>query len=126
VQTLRAAYEAFNRADIPAVLGAFDEQIEWMEPGGGKAPRGTFRGSQSVANDVFSAIPAHYDEFQCQPESFMDAADGRVVVSGRFRGRSKGGQALDAPFVHVWQMRGGKAAKFEHYVDAEPWARAWG
>ena len=40
VAVIRAAYEAFNRADIPAVLGAFDEQIEWTEPGGGKAHAG--------------------------------------------------------------------------------------
>lgn len=33
VAVIRAEYEAFNRAYIPAVLGAFDEQIEWTAPG---------------------------------------------------------------------------------------------
>ena len=46
VSTMRNAYEAFNRADIPAVLEAFDPQIEWHEPGGGSAPQGTFQRSR--------------------------------------------------------------------------------
>ncbi len=64
VSTMRAAYEAFNRGDIPAVLAAFDPAIEWHEPGGGRAPRGTFRGAESVARDVFAAVPANFDEFR--------------------------------------------------------------
>jgi len=126
VGTMRAAYEAFNRGDVPTVLQALDEQIEWIEPGGGNAPRGTFGGPSSVANDVFSVVPQHFDEFAAQPETFIDAADGALVVVGRFRGRSKSGQTLDVPFAHVWQMRNGKATRFANYVEAEPWARAWG
>jgi ketosteroid isomerase-like protein len=126
VGVIREAYEAFNRADIPAVLGAFDEQIAWTEPGGGKAPRGTFRGPASVANDVFATVPQQFTEFQAQAERFIDAADGRLVVTGTFRGRSKDGETLDTPFAHVWQMRNGKATSFEQYVAAEPWTRAWG
>jgi uncharacterized protein len=125
VNTMRKAYEAFNRSDIQAVLAAFDTQIEWHEPGGGRAPKGTFRGPQGVAKDVFGTIPVNFEEFKAETEYFIDGAD-HVVVTGRFRGRSKGGQQLDAPFAHVWTMRNGKAAIFHHYVDATPWARAWG
>ncbi len=125
VATMRQAYEAFNRGDIPAVLGAFDEQIEWYEPGGGNAPRGTFRGSQSVANDVFATVPQHFDEFTAQPEQFIDSGE-YLVVTGRFRGRAKSGQSLDTPFAHVWRMRGGKAVSFQNHMDAAAWTRAWG
>ena len=124
VETLRGGYEAFNRADIPAVLGLFDPAIEWQEPGGGRAPRGTFRGVESVGRDVFAAVPRHFDEFRAEPERFIDAG-AHVAVLGRFRGRSKGGRALDAPFVHVWTMRDGKAARFDNHVEAEPWTAAW-
>ncbi len=122
---MRRACETFNRADIPAVLTAFDPAIEWHEPGGGRAPQGTFRGPESVANDVFGAVPETFDEFRAEPDTFIDAGD-HVVVTGRFRGRAKGGGVLDAPFAHVWEMRNGKAARFQHYVDSDPWARAWG
>ncbi len=125
VSTMRAAYEAFNRGDIPAVLAAFDPAIEWHEPGGGRAPRGTFRGAESVARDVFAAVPANFDEFRAEAAEFIDASE-RLVVTGRFRGRNKGGQPLDTPFAHVWEMRGGKAASFHNYIDAAAWQAAWG
>ena len=124
VTTMRSAYEAFNRGDIPGALSAFDPQIEWQEPGGGRAPRGIFQGSESVGNDVFATVPAHFDEFRADPDQFIDAGD-HVVVVGHFRGRAKSGQQFDAPFAHVWAMRTGKAVRFHNYVQADAWARAW-
>ncbi len=125
VSTMRSAYEAFNRQDIPAVLTAFDPNIAWHEPGGGNAPRGTYQGAQTVANDVFATIPQHFDAFQVEPDQFIDAGE-HVVVVGRFRGKAKLGQTLDAPCVHVWTMRNGKAVSFYNHVEAAAWAQAWG
>lgn len=125
VSTLRSAYEAFNRGDIPAVLTAFDPEIEWHEPGGGRAPSGTYRGAQRVADEVFSTIPQTFDRFEAAAEQFIDAGEHLVVV-GRFRGTAKSGQELDAPFAHVWLMRDGKAARFDNHPEAAPWTKAWG
>jgi ketosteroid isomerase-like protein len=80
VNTMRTAYEAFNRGDVPAVLEAFDPQIEWYEPGGGLAPHGTFSGAESVANDVFATVPENFDEFEAQPDAFIDAGEHLVVL----------------------------------------------
>ena len=125
VATVRSGYEAFNRKDIPAVLDLFDPQIEWIEPGGGRAPAGTFHGLQSVANDVFAAVPQKFDDFRVDPEQFIDAGE-NVVAVGRFRGKAKSGATLDAPFVHVYRFRNGKTVHFQNYVAAAPWASAWG
>jgi uncharacterized protein len=125
VQTVRGGYDAFNRKDIPAVLDLYDEQIEWIEAGGGRAPVGTFRGTQSVANEVFATVPQNFDDFRAEAEQFIDAGE-HVVAIGRFRGRAKNGATLDAPFVHVYRMRNGKVAGFQNYVEATRWASAWG
>lgn len=125
VDTMRQAYAAFNRGDIPGVLAAFDQDIEWHEPGGGQSPRGTYHGSQSVADDVFATVPTTFETFQVVPDQFIDAGE-HVVVVGRFRGRSKAGQDLDAPFAHVWTMRNGKAVHFSNHPEATSWARGWG
>lgn len=124
VSTMRNAYEAFNRADIPAVLEAFDPQIEWHEPGGGSAPQGTFHGRESVANDVFARVPEHFDEFEAQQDAFIDAAEHLVVV-GSFRARSKADHEMHARYAHVWQMRDGKAVSFRNHVEAARWAEGW-
>ena len=124
VNTMRTTYEAFNRGDIPAVWEAFNPQIEWHEPGGGRAPQGTFSRAESVANDVFSAVPENFDEFQAQPDAFIDAGEHLVVV-GTFRGKSKAGRHMQARYAHVWRMRDGKAVSFQNHAEAAPWADGW-
>ncbi len=125
ISTMRSAYEAFNRQDIPAVLTAFDPNIAWHEPGGGNAPRGTYQGAQSVATEVFATVPQNFDAFQAAPDQVIDAGE-HVVVVGRFRGQTKLRQPLDVPYAHVWVMRHGKAVSFHNHVEAAPWATAWG
>jgi uncharacterized protein len=124
VDTMRTAYEAFNRGDVPAVLEAFDPQIEWYEPGGGRAPHGTFSGAESVANDVFATVPQNFDEFEARPDAFIDAGEHLVVV-GTFHGTSKAGRQMQARYAHVWRMRDGKAVSFQNHVEAAPWAEGW-
>ena len=125
VETVRSAYDAFNRKDITAVLAFYDPQIEWIEAGGGRSPAGTFHGVQSVAKDVFGTVPQNFADFRAVPEQFIDAGE-HVVVVGRFRGKATTGATLDAPFVHVNRMRNGKVAGFQNFVEATSWARAWG
>ena len=124
VATVKAAYESFNQGDIPAVLATYHDQIEWIEPGGGSAPSGTFMGPESVAQDVFAAVPENFDEFSVDIDEVEDQGD-TVVVKGRFTGKNKGGSVLDAPFEHRNSMRDGKVVRFENMVDQDAWAAAW-
>jgi uncharacterized protein len=124
VETLRGAYEAFNRGDIEAVTATMDPNIAWKEPGGGNAPEGTFTSPQSVAQDVFATVPQNFEEFSAAPEEFKDQGNA-VVVTGRFHGKAKTGAILDASFEHVYEMKGGKVIGFENKVDREAWTAAW-
>jgi ketosteroid isomerase-like protein len=123
VETLRSAYEAFNRGDVGGVLAILDDDVEWTEPGGGKSPSGTFRGPQEVGDKAFSAVPANFDEFVCTPESFDDQGD-TIVVTGRFTGKNKSGADMDSRFTHTWKMKDGKAVSFDNEVD-DAWAAGW-
>ena len=126
VATVRGAYEAFDRGDVPAVIGIMDAGVEWHEPGGGNAPSGTFNGADAVASQVFGVIPTNFDEYSAQPSEFSDEGD-RVVVRGRFKGRNKSGAELDTGFEHVFDMSGGKVVRFENRIeDPAAWAAAWG
>jgi len=124
VTTVRAAYESFNRGDIPGVLANYDDQIEWTEPGGGNAPSGTFTGADTVAQEIFATVPENFDEFSAEADDFDDQ-DGTVVVKGRFKGKNKSGADLDASFEHINEMKDGKVARFENKVDQEAWAAGW-
>jgi uncharacterized protein len=124
VETVRGGYEAFNSGDIQGVLDRLDPDVEWIEPGDGNAPSGTFHGPQSVGDDVFSAVPQYFDEFRADPDNFDDQGD-RVVVTGRFKGKAKSGADLDASFEHVYDMKEGKIARLENKVDQDAWTAAW-
>ena len=99
VQTVRSAYDAFNRQDIPAVLATYDDAIEWTEAGGGRAPAGTFRGPEAVARQ-------YSQRFQRISKSFAPLLNSSSTLAimwlssdaSRVRRRAA---TLDAPFVHV-------------------------
>jgi uncharacterized protein len=124
VETIRGGYDAFNSGDIQGVLDRADPEVEWIEPGGGNAPSGTFNGPQDVAQNVFSAVPQYFDEFRADPENFDDQGD-RVVVTGRFKGKAKSGAELDASFERTYDMKNGEIARLENKVDQEAWTAAW-
>ena len=124
VDLVRGGYDEFNSGDIEGVTARFHPEIEWNEPGGGNAPSGTFRGADSVANDVFASVPANFEEFACTVEEADDQGD-TVVVTARFKGKNKSGSELDTQAEHVWEIREGKIARFENKVDREAWAKGW-
>ena len=97
---------------------------QWIEPGGGNAPAGTFTGPDGVANGVFAKVPENFDEFTCTVEEASDQGD-TVVVTARFKGKNKSGAELNTQAEHVWEVRDGKVARFENNVDREAWAKAW-
>ena len=124
VETIRGAYGEFNSGNPGGVLERLDPEVAWTEPGGGNSPSGTFNGPQSVGEDVFSVIPQNFDEFSAEPDNYDDQGD-TIVVTGRFNGKAKNGQELDAGFEHVFVMKDGKVSQFENKVDQEPWTAAW-
>jgi ketosteroid isomerase-like protein len=124
VELIRGVYEDFNSGNIEGVLARYDADIEWVEPGGGNAPSGTFHGPESVGQDVFATVPQNFDEFRAEPEDLRDEGD-TVVVTGRFKGKSKSGAELDASFEHITVVRDGKVVRFENKVDSDAWASGW-
>ena len=124
VDPVRGGYDDFNSGNIDGVVARFDADIEWIEPGGGEAPSGTFRGPESVANDVFAKVDENFDEFTVDVVDAKDEGD-TVVITSHFKGKSKSGAELDAQAEQVWDVRGGKIVRTENTPDQEAWARGW-
>ncbi len=124
VATLRAAYEAFNRQDVPAVVAVLDPNIEWIEPVGEKSPHGTLRGPQAVVEGVFVPIGGHFDQFRIDVREVWDAGN-RLVATGHVQGKTKSDKSVDMPFAHIWTVDNGKATGFQAFVDADAWAAVW-
>jgi ketosteroid isomerase-like protein len=115
VDAIKAAHEAFLRADIEALAGFFDENITLTVPE--SLPYGgTFTGRVDVAG-FFALLSEYFDELELHPQELLEAAD-RVVDIGKMRGRGKGdGGEFEIRYCIVWKMRGGKAAAMEEFSD---------
>lgn len=125
VQMMTSLYEAFGRGDAAAVLGVFDPEIVWMEAENiPYADRNPYVGPQQVAEGVFGRIMSEWDGFTVTPQQYV--SDGETVVTtGRYRGTYKAtGTPIDAQFVHVWTIRGGRITAFQQYADTLQFARA--
>jgi ketosteroid isomerase-like protein len=124
VDLVRGGYDDFNSGNIDGVIARLHAEVEWVEPGGGKAPSGTFRGPDSVANDVFAKVPETFDEFTVEVVNARDEGD-TVVVTSHFKGKSRSGAELDAQAEQVWEVRDDKIARLENKPDQEAWAQGW-
>jgi ketosteroid isomerase-like protein len=119
VEIVKGAYDAFGCGDLEALLGAFDEQIEWRpaesHPYAGNGER--WVGADAITANLIVRTGEEWDGFVAKPRKFHDAGE-TVVVQGRYGGTFKpSGRELDAEFCHVWTVREGKIAIFDQYVD---------
>jgi uncharacterized protein len=123
IEFVEGIYGAFARGDVPAVLGAFAEDIEWYESEG-MPYGGLHRGGEAVAQKVFGPITEDLDGFAVTPEELVASGD-TVAAVVRYTGTGKAtGEQLDLPAVHVWDIRDGKAARFRQFIDTVKFAEA--
>ncbi len=121
VELVRSVYGAFAQGDVPAVLGAFTEDIEWFEAEG-MPYGGLHRGPEAVAQNVFGPITEDVEAFAVTPEELIGSGE-TVAAVVRYTGTGKAsGKALDVPVVHVWDIRDGKLARFRQFIDTVKYA----
>ena len=121
VEFVEGIYGAFARGDVPAVLGAFADDIEWYESEG-MPYGGLHRGGEAVAQNVFGPIAEDVEGFAVTPEEVIGSG-GTVAAVVRYTGTGKTtGKALDVPVVHVWEIRNGKLARFRQFIDTVKFA----
>lgn len=116
VEVVKGAYAAFAVGDVPGVLGAFADQIEWYEAEG-MPYGGLHRGGEAVAQNVFGPLSEDVEGFAVTPEEFMTSGDSVAVVV-RYTGTGKAtGKPLDQSVVHVWDIDGDKVVRFRQFID---------
>jgi 2-(1,2-epoxy-1,2-dihydrophenyl)acetyl-CoA isomerase len=87
---------------------------------------GDHDGPTAMRRNGWGAIARHF-EVRAEPEKFLDLADGRLLVTGRYRGRGKqGGAPLDAAFAHLIGTDQGRIKSLEQFTDTARWHDAAG
>jgi ketosteroid isomerase-like protein len=123
--TVRAVYEAFSKGDVPTVLGAMDDKIDWQEPT--TLPFENQIGPQAVAENIFGVVLSLVDNFTVTAHELVDGGD-IVCAIGVYTGTgAKTSIPLHAEFVHVWRFgTDGKITGFRTYTDTALWLEAIG
>ena len=123
-ELVKSLYAAVANGDPGTLFAAFDPQIVWNEAEGFAYAQGNpYVGPQRIAEGIFGRLMTEWDGFTVAPKQVI--AEGETVVAtGRYGGTFKAtGARLDAQFVHVWTIRGGKVTSFQQYTDTLQFAR---
>jgi ketosteroid isomerase-like protein len=115
VETIRAAYRAFNGGDIEAVVNLLDEEVE-LRPAASSLEPHPLRGRQAVREyltpDLFALQTA-------EPEEFIEEGN-RILVRARTRARGReSGVELDQTVFHLFTLEGDRAVRFEVHLDRD-------
>jgi uncharacterized protein len=125
VQTVQAAYAAFGRGDIPAILALLAEDIAWEHDWGGAQLKWyvTRRGREEAAG--FFATLADFDFLRFEPFAFLtDETRVCTLVNIELRAKATGKVYRDLE-AHLWTFGpDGKVAKFRHLTDTHQLALA--
>jgi uncharacterized protein len=124
-QKVKDLYAAFGRGDIPAVLEALSDDVEWVIPGPADIPMtGTRRGKQAVR--VWFGTLAENLEFQVfEPREFIAQGDMVVALIYREATTRRSGRKFAAHEAHVWTCRDGKITRHQAFEDTAAVAAAY-
>ena len=117
-QLVQQAYRDFQNGDIPALLDALSEDVEWVVPEVEGVPgRGTWRGPEQVG-EFFRILFDTQEPRQFELREFVAQGD-KVVVLGHYVWHVKAtGKEWESDFVHALSVRDGKVmTRFQEYTD---------
>jgi uncharacterized protein len=116
-QLVQQAYRDFQNGDIPALLDALSEDVEWVVPEVEGVPgRGTWRGPEQVG-EFFRNLSDTQESRQLELREFVAQGD-KVVVLGHYVWHVKAtGKEWESDFVHALSVRDGKMTRFQEYTD---------
>jgi len=124
LKAVQGIYAAFGQGDIPTILNALADDVEFHEPPGGEPPfTGAYYG-RAGAGTFFQRLAEAVDVLAFEPQELI--AQGDVVVAlGRYRFRAKAtGIAYDTDWAMVWRFHGGKVVRFQIHDDSATEAAA--
>ena len=117
IEIVQGFYDALGRGDVPGVLAALSDNVEWTEAEGFPYYTGTWHGPQAVLDNLLIPVANDWDGFAATPFDFIVDED-RIVALGRYTGTyKKTGRDISVPFAHVWTVSRDTLLKFVQYTD---------
>ncbi len=111
-------YNQFLNGNVPAILEALSDDVEWTTNGPSDIPfAGTRRGKQKFMN-FFMQVGETTEFVKFLPKTIIGEND-VVVALGETEGFSKStGKKSMNEWAHAWYFKGGKVVKHYNYLDS--------
>ncbi|MGO4380279.1 nuclear transport factor 2 family protein [Pseudoduganella sp. RAF53_2] len=117
-------YKLFQAGDIRSLLDMYHDDAEWTGPESEYlAYSGNYHGKQGIAQ-FFTNLNAAVQALHMEPKQIIAEGDTVVVIGDSTWLARNTGRQYDNPFVHVFNIRDGKVARFTSYWDTGPAERA--
>jgi ketosteroid isomerase-like protein len=116
---VQAIYEAFGRGDVPSILEAVSDDVDWEYAGAtDQVPWLVHRRGRAGVGKFFEALGA-LDIKRFVPHTLLAAQDTVVALIELEATVKTTGKAIDNPEeIHVWHFdRAGKVVRFRHALD---------
>jgi ketosteroid isomerase-like protein len=123
IDRLREAYGALNRGEWDRSHEFLHPEISWhfVEGQGPDAPE-TLMGREKIV-EFWGSFFAAWEEWEMVPRKFVEAPDGKILVSMHFHARGAGsGFPMELDYWQVIGMREGKVHRVDNYLS-QPSAR---
>jgi len=113
----RRLYETFNSGDVEGFLNTFSEDASWNSPDIENVPLETNVTGRDKIGEFLTKIDEYEEFLKIEPKEFIAQGD-KVVVLGELQVRSKlTDKQYDSGFVHIIEVKDGKAISFLEYFD---------
>jgi uncharacterized protein len=116
VEGLKKGYEAFSQGDLDGAPELWADDIKWEGPNEERIPGGGTHSGKDEAKQALAKIAEDFESFSSPPDEIIEAED-TVVVLGHAEGKTKSGNELKVPFVHIWRFEGDKIKRGQLLTD---------
>ena len=114
LQTVQAAYAAFERRDVPKIFSLFAPEIEITQSP--ELPWGGVYHGQEGARQFLGKLTASITS-AVTVERFIESGE-HVIAIGWTQGTVNAtGAAFRVPIAHVWKVEGGAVVQIQFYID---------
>ena len=113
--TVRTGWDAFADGDMDAAVSTTSEQAEIVIPE--SLPwGGTYTGPDGF-KEMIGKFVSNFDEVHPEPQQFLEADDGHVLVTVSGVGRTKSGNELSGDSIWLYKVDDGEISHAEFYGD---------
>ncbi|QCX38456.1 ketosteroid isomerase [Aureibaculum algae] len=126
MQIIDNLYKAFEKGDIPTIMGSMSPKIEWNEAESNSMASGNpYIGPDAIINGVFARLGAEHEYFKLADIELHEMSNNKVLATLRYDAKNKKtGKDYNAQAAHLWALKNGKIISFQQYVDTKKLAEA--